>query len=244
MLLSDAQLQHFADKGWCVREGVFTHDECVALRAAAHFELDRLRAVAVAAGRGRDSPDADAQLWGEFDDDEATSSFGRVVVPTPLSMHADANQGGTATAAAAETTLFAAAAFHTQKMLPAMRQLLGAEPTFHDSTGGLDGAHQILCSPVEGSSNVAHEVSAASVPLAWSWCAACRHSTCVCAACSQAESSSLSRTRGGQSRQCACFSAIPMRCHCTAASGRSTALLPRRRRWAAAAVGSTSSRRG
>jgi hypothetical protein len=42
-MLSAEQVRHFAEKGWVVREGVFSAAECAAMRAAGERQLRRLR---------------------------------------------------------------------------------------------------------------------------------------------------------------------------------------------------------
>ena len=114
-MLSAAQLRHFSEKGWVIRESVFTAAECAAMRAAGERQLRRLRDAEVAAGDTRDP-----ELWGPSEDEEDGGSYGRVVVPMrgePLFRELS----------------------RSPKMLPAMQQLLGTDdPQFEDDRGPLD----------------------------------------------------------------------------------------------------------
>ena len=57
-MLSAAQLRHFSEKGWVIREAVFTAAECTAMRTAGERQLRRLRDAEAAAGDTRDP-----ELW-------------------------------------------------------------------------------------------------------------------------------------------------------------------------------------
>ena len=107
--LSAAELRHFAEKGWVLREGVFSAAQCAALREATDAELRHARQQA----------DPEKLLGVVAGADESDGAhFGRLVVKGAVDTVA-----GAPTAQRAD--VFAQWARHP-KILPALEQLLRA----------------------------------------------------------------------------------------------------------------------
>jgi ectoine hydroxylase-related dioxygenase (phytanoyl-CoA dioxygenase family) len=114
--LTAAELRHFAEKGWVLREGVFSAAQCAALREATDAELRHARQQA----------DPEKLLGVVAGADESDGAhFGRLVVKGAVDTVA-----GAPTAQRAD--VFAQWARHP-KILPALEQLLGCAPQFTGS---------------------------------------------------------------------------------------------------------------
>jgi hypothetical protein len=114
--LTPAELQHFAERGWVIRPGVFSAEECTALRVATDFEISH----------ARQQEDHEKLLGVVANADESDGAhYGRLVVKGIVDTVAGA-------ATVKRPSAFSMWAAHP-KIQPALVQLLGSEPQFTGS---------------------------------------------------------------------------------------------------------------
>ena len=114
--LTPAELQHFAENGWVIRPGVFSTQECAALREATDFEISH----------ARQQVDHEKLLGVVVNADESDGAhYGRLVVKGAV----DTVEGAATLQRASAFSMWTA----HPKIRPALTQLLGSAPQFTGS---------------------------------------------------------------------------------------------------------------